>query len=69
MSGGFEVVRAVEIRLMASLRWFEEQRRGMRRLICLSSSWVRLFLVPVQIEAMAEESVVEREEKQVWAHF
>ncbi|PON47995.1 hypothetical protein TorRG33x02_321580 [Trema orientale] len=41
LGGGF-VRRAVTARWVAVLRWFERQRRGRRRLILVSSSWVRV---------------------------
>lgn len=43
--GGGLVRRAVSRRRMASGRWFDEQRRGMRRFICVTSSWVRMVLL------------------------
>lgn len=49
LRGGFAVERAAEMRLMASLRWFEEHRRGMTSLICLTSSSVRAALLFVEV--------------------
>ncbi len=37
--------RTVEVRWIAVGRWFERQRRGRRRLVFVSSSWVRVELV------------------------
>lgn len=39
--GGGLVRRAVMVRWIAVGSWLERQRRGMRRLILVSSSWVR----------------------------
>lgn len=37
--------RTVDVRWIAVGRWFERQRRGRRRLIFVSSSWVRVEMV------------------------
>lgn len=39
--GGFAVDRAAEMRIVASLRWFEAHRRGIMSLIWFTSSSVR----------------------------
>lgn len=44
LGGGF-VRRTVDVRWIAVGRWFERQRRGRRRLIFVSSSWVRVEMV------------------------
>lgn len=43
LGSGF-VRRVVVIRWIAVGRWFDRQRRGRRRLIFVSSSWVRLAM-------------------------
>lgn len=44
LRGGF-AKRAVVVRLTAVASWLESQRRGMRRLICVSSSSARMSFV------------------------
>lgn len=43
------VRKAVVMRLAASLRWFEEHKRGISRFICVSSSSVREVVVFVLV--------------------
>lgn len=43
------VRKAVVMRFAASLRWCEEHKRGIKRLICVSSSWFREVVVFVLV--------------------
>jgi hypothetical protein len=67
LGGGF-VRRTVEVRCIAVGRWFERQRRGRRRLVFVSSSWVRVELVlgfdagEVSLDEEEEEEEEEEED-------